>query len=116
MRKILVGLFILAALLFTGMPFSSAEAQSTGIRYTGTNVSFTCLSSGSAAQSVPAGTYRVIVQGEALNVCYAATCATGGIPYQNNTREYVTFDVATQVACNSTNGSGKLTYSKLIPW
>jgi hypothetical protein len=117
MRRSLVGLLFLAALLFVGAPiFANAQTAGMGIRYTGTPVVFTCASSGSAAQSIPAGTYRVIVQTEALNVCYAATCATGGIPYQNNTREWVTFDVATSVACNSTNGTGKLTYVKTIPW
>lgn len=117
MRKFLLGLIALASLLFVLAPvLANAQTTAAGIRYSGTVVSFTCSSNGSAAQTLQPGMYRVVTQGEALGVCYAATCASGGIPYQNNTREFVAFDVATQVACNSTNGLGKITYAKVIPW
>ena len=66
---------VLLALAFAGL----AQAQILQLNPAGTITVPTCSVSGGSSVSVPDGYYELHVSGETANVCYASTCASGGM-------------------------------------
>lgn len=70
MRYLLSAVILLVA--------SAAVAEVFRLEPSGT-ISATCTAGGGASASIPGGYYEIHVSGETANVCYAATCASGGM-------------------------------------
>ncbi len=92
-------------------------ASADGIALTSTLVTFTdCSSSGSSAQTVPAGTYLLTVTDEAVWLCQAdsaSTCATLGTKLPSGTvMLYTVGRGGASVSCRSTGSTGDLNLTK----
>lgn len=65
----------------------------------------TCSSTGGTSTTLTKGYYEIHVSGETANVCYAATCATGGMERVKGNHGATHLPVDTTVSCRSA-GSG----------
>lgn len=74
-------------------------------------ISVTC---GGAAADVPAGLYELLVSsatGEAVTVCWAATCAGGGVRRQPGNHGAIRLRLPAQLSCG---GSGAVDLQPLV--
>lgn len=111
MRKLL----LLLSLVALGVAHAAPDPVSLN---TNTRFEFTdCASGGSASQSLTAGTYLMRVTGEDVNVCYAATCVTGGEKYPVGTVMLLRVGSAgnnpanVTTSCRSANSAGDVIFT-----
>jgi len=74
-------------------------------------ISVTC---GGAAADVPAGTYELLVSsatGEAVRVCWAATCASGGVRRQPGNHGAIRLRSPAKLSCD---GNGAVDLQPLV--
>lgn len=71
----------------------------------------TCSSGGGSSVSVTGGWYEVHVDSETANVCYAATCATGGMARRVGNHG-VSYIPSGSISCRSTASSAAV---QLVP-
>lgn len=74
-------------------------------------ISVTC---GVAAADVPAGTYELLVSsatGEAVTVCWAATCASGGVRRQPGNHGAIRLRLPSKLSCA---GNGAIDLQPLV--
>ncbi len=72
----------------------------------------TCAAGGGASVAVPAGLYLLIGAGEEGRICFAGTCATGGMIVHVGTRDLVYMRRDGLASCRSTNA---IAVHQLVP-
>lgn len=96
-------LLLLVATLSGSAVFAAGVALDTARRFEFTD----CAAGGSAAQTIPEGTYLFRVTTEDVHVCFAATCASGGEKFPAGTVMLLSISRAgSSVSCRSALATG----------
>lgn len=110
--KKLLSVAVLAAIVLGFQP-SPAQADVLELYPAQTITLATCTSGGAAATTVTnTGYYELHVKSEDAVVCYAATCATGGMDRKTGNHGTTYIRSGTQVSCRSTGSSAVV---QLVP-
>lgn len=103
MKKLALGL-VLAA----GVASASGITLNPSVAYTFTD----CAAAGSTAQTVTAGSYLLVVTTEDVWVCYAATCASGGVKLPSGLAMQIRMRDNTSVSCRSAASTGDVIFTR----
>jgi len=106
MRKTFIAMCAVLALTVAG----TATAQILQLIPGGTITLSGCTPDGATSTTLPKGYYELHVNGEDAYVCYAATCATGGMDRRRGNHGPTYIAVETPVSCRSAGGGADVQF------